>query len=179
VQVEQSKRQIHAREPKTVNRKQRCKFAFPDHDTGKGWAEDHVVNCESEKELQGVNVEQDDKEQHASQEARGRVIQAEAATKFVMRVPNRRQHQEANGESRKAAYRVDEIGKTFWHFQRNDKQRKCKREDRIGERFQARDFAASHAKAIHYVRIISHARLAQHGWSEAFRHIVRLPDGSL
>jgi len=50
---------------------------------------------------------------------------------------------------------------------------------RIGERFEARDFTASHAKAIDHVRAISHARLAQHGWYKAFRHVVKLPDESL
>ena len=41
------------------------------------------------------------------------------------------------------------------------KQRKCKGEDRIGERFEPRDFAAPHAKAVNYVGTILHAHLAQ------------------
>jgi hypothetical protein len=69
--------------------------------------------------------------------------------------------------------------KLFWHFQRNDKQRKRKSKNRVAERFKARDFTASHAKAIHDVRAISHAHLAQHGCCKTFRHFVKLPDESL
>jgi hypothetical protein len=60
-----------------------------------------------EEEPQRINIEQNDKKQHARQKTCDCVVQTVAAAKFVMRVSDRRQHGEAKRKCGEAVHRAD------------------------------------------------------------------------
>ena len=114
-----------------------------------GPAEEEAGDAEIEKKLQRVDVEEHQEKHHAGEEAGGAVVEAVAAAVFVMPVPNECEKEEAEGEGGEAAHHGDEIRKGLRHIERDHQQSEGETENGVAESFEACDFAAALAKAVH------------------------------
>lgn len=99
---------IHGNEAKRVNGEERGKLREAEAKRRGRFGKD-VPDAEIKKELQWINVEEDEKEHDEGDHARRRVIQAIAAAEFVVTVPNHREQQETDGEGGKSAHGVEEV----------------------------------------------------------------------
>src|SRR5438045_3860993 len=84
VQVEKGHGEINRREAQAVNDKQRGELRPSHRDGLGGLVEEEAGNAEIEKELQRIDVEENEEEHYAGQEARSGIVEAVAPAVFVM-----------------------------------------------------------------------------------------------
>ena len=129
-----------------------------------GAIEEQTSDAKIEKEFEWIHVEENEEKHHAGEEARGAIIEAVASAVLVVPVPNEREKEKAERESRKAAHRSYEIGKGLRHVERDHEKGECESEDRVAKRFQARYLASPQTKpdqiaGLNQARTTRHVRL--------------------
>src|SRR5579872_2583342 len=99
---------------------------------------EHAVYKQGEDELQWIDVEQDEEQQHAVESDGKAVLQAVATEEQVVPPPGLEQHEEADAESDEAAHRDQQFLEILWHLQRDHEQGERKAEDRVAEALETR-----------------------------------------
>ena len=90
------------------------------------------------QELQGVDVEQHDEQQHAGQRFRHGVFEAVAPEVRVVPPPDSKEEGEGDREREKASHRVPQFAERARHLERDNQQRHCEGEHGVAEAFEPR-----------------------------------------
>ncbi len=109
MEVEQTEREINRGEAEAVNDEQKGKLRRGDM-AGVGAGPDPrriQAVAQAKKELERINVKENEEEQDAGEKTGDAIVQAVTAAEFVMHVPDQGEEEKANGEGGKTAHGVE------------------------------------------------------------------------
>ena len=161
MQIKEKERAVDCSEAESVDDEKGCNLVAGDLNCAGNKLAGQSTETEVKKKLERIDIKEDDEQQDAGEETGEAVIEPVTAAELVVAVPDEREEEEANRESRKATHGVDEIVKLPRHIERDHEQGESKTENGVAESFETTDLEAALAKAIGHFTIVSLARAAR------------------
>jgi hypothetical protein len=174
VEVEQGEDGEDGDEPDTVDLHEERRLRRLDHrlrPRGGGHRQarpGHLVDQETEHELQRIDVEEDHEEEDRVEGDRRLVLQAVAPEVQVLLIPDPDQDGEADAEGDEAAHVGEELVEGARHLERDDEEGDGEAEHGVAEPLEAADLPAPEAEARPGAGLAGGERLADHGSAALF-----------
>jgi hypothetical protein len=146
VPVQRGEEEIDGGKPKAIEEHEFAHLVWSAEDLGV--AADPSGGEDGEEELEGVDEEEDDKEERGVDGNGAKIVQTVATEELVVGVPDEDEENEADGEGDEAAERVVQLLEGVRHFERDDQERHGEAKDDVREAIHTGHGSAAQAEAV-------------------------------